>query len=170
MDWITTAQGHKRRALDKNEIDSVVGRNSANSELVTYLRMPSYRPYGMIINDLGRELMVWIDASDRIRIIDLTGDPIVKEIKKAPYEPPDSELLANLHQDIEKVFSKASNLFYVGAGVVALVAIANITKVFRPNPGSEYEQRETTPQENPERDYDRTTEIDRIRGRFRNSL
>ena len=123
-------------ALTQYEIDAFLKRNVRHGELSTYLRLPSYRPHGIVVSEsliegYEKEYMVWIDASERLHVLDITGNPIAAEIKKAPYVPPDSDFLRNLMKDVERITSKASSLFYVAAIVIGLVAVSHISKVFR---------------------------------------
>ena len=155
-------------SLTKPEISRFMERNSSSTELMTYLRTPSFRPYGLIIYDLNRPMLVYIAPNDRLYISDISDNlTLVEDVKKAPYKSGDARFLQNIQKDINKTFSGTDKLLYFGAVLIGLVAVANITKHKR-NPSSDYE--DTSREEIQENPKDSSQEIDRIRQRFREGL
>lgn len=107
-------------ALTQSEINDFLDRNKANATLQNYLQ--TWEPvYGVIVHEDYGELLVWIDASAVLHVIDITNMSIVTEIEKAPYQSPDSGFINNLVTDIGKVVDQATTTAFPVALIVAAV-------------------------------------------------
>jgi len=103
--------------LGSAERDAFFARQTANEGLNTYL-FTLQPPWGMAIREAYGTILVWYDASRRLRVIDITNMGLEEDIAKAPYEEPGSSLVDNLLTRIKEVASQGVRL---GLGALFIV-------------------------------------------------
>ncbi len=96
---------------------------SSNSRTIATLGdylLARFPPYGVIVRVGADDYLVWYDASSRLHVIDVTGEPIAGQVPRAPYESPDSGLIAALMDSLRRLTSYVptpATLFLLAAAV-----------------------------------------------------
>ena len=79
----------------------------------------SDRPYGIVVMPAGQgigDILIWVDATRHIHVVDITMMPVAGEILKAPYHSPDEGLINNFLKSLENFQSTV--VLAIGALVV----------------------------------------------------
>jgi hypothetical protein len=96
-----------------------------------------YPPYGVIVTPPGStdKILVWFDATGRMRVIDVTGNPIVNEVPKAPYRTSDESFLYNVAKRLEEISQSVENALptpgQAFAGVTTVLILLAVIAVFK---------------------------------------
>lgn len=58
---------------------------------------PTDTPYGIIVKPDGGygDILVWVDGTKHIHVVDITNMAVAREIQKAPYQSPDEDMIKN---------------------------------------------------------------------------
>ena len=62
-------------------------------EVRDYLRDPSSTPWGIVVEDYGRDFLLFRDARSALHVVEVTGLPIVEAVRKSPYRSPRFEVI-----------------------------------------------------------------------------
>ena len=93
-------------AYTASEIQDFLNMFSKDPTVSNYLwtKQPSY---GVIFQPPGGygQLLLWFDASGILHIIDVTNMGIAQQVQQAPYESPDSSLIQNIYDQIQKLIA-----------------------------------------------------------------
>lgn len=116
------------RLLPNVDTIAFLERHGRESVLSRYLS-DGVPQWGVIVRENGRDFLVYVGGVNGvIYVIDVTGDPIALEVKKAPYRSPDDVgFWANLEAQIANVISGGTTLLTLM--VAGLAAYAVITVV-----------------------------------------
>lgn len=127
-------------SLDRMESEAFWARQAGNSRLINYINAPWETPWGIIVNDQGRQILVYrpvivpypnaskpemedatLSDSNPPRLSDITENTtLIEEVQKAPYKSPDDVgFWENLYNQIDSIFGSAAHLLKWGS--IALV-------------------------------------------------
>lgn len=83
------------------------------------------RPWGIVVQPAGdyAQILVWVDGSKRVHVVDVTNMAVVNGIIKPAYESPDAGTLAMLQDFFERVKRAAEGTGQLAA-VVAIGLLA----------------------------------------------
>jgi hypothetical protein len=77
----------------ESERDYFLGRHASWDSVRDYLRDPERTPWGILVEDYGREFLLFRDVRERIHVVEVTGAPIADALRKAPFESPRFEVI-----------------------------------------------------------------------------
>jgi hypothetical protein len=96
-----------------------------------------YPPYGVIVTPPGSmdKILVWFDATGRMRVIDVTGDSIATQVPKAPYHTADENFLYNVAKRLEEISRAVEGALPTPgeafAGVTTILILVAVIAVFK---------------------------------------
>ena len=80
-------------------------------------------PYGIVVLPRGQgigDVLVWVDASRKIHVVDITMMPIAAEIVKPPHHSPDESLIQNFLNALQEGFSSLLIVLMLVAAILVL--------------------------------------------------
>lgn len=96
------------------------GRKTVQEYLSETLYGQTDTPYGIIVQDPYGQILVWVDATKQIHVVDVTNLSVAREIAKGPYISADEGLIHNFLGELQKdVQALGSVLMVAGAAYLA---------------------------------------------------
>lgn len=119
--------------LSDIEIAAFINDNKHNAQLMDYLygSLQSELPWGIIVPYHGGEFLVWIDATNKRHVINVSGTEIPDQVREAPYVAPGSNLLENLTNNFNKLFGGVADFMTTAAWVLTIYALWGVYKDIR---------------------------------------
>jgi hypothetical protein len=79
---------------------------SGNAALQAYLSNPASTPAGIMVPDGYSQIIVWLDASGKLHVIDATNMSVTQHVNDAVYQSPDSSVVQNALQELTDSVAK----------------------------------------------------------------
>jgi hypothetical protein len=84
--------------------------------------------WGTVINTATGDILVWVDASTKIHVIDISGMPLVSTINQAAYVSPDSSLVASLIDQLSSLSTGATIAIGALPFIIAVIVAIEVFK------------------------------------------